>query len=246
MITKPNFNFIPTMKNFVSISALLALSVAFAWAQPPSGAAKKQEKAAQVVKTTTTTYDTIYTNPATTTVVANDSLLNARFDELEKQIKNIKDNVRSSIRFEMRDMQSDSGRMGNFVVRALQNTIPLMPFVAGILIAFFWFRYTYKRKVLRQEMIYKYIDRGEAVPEWLTRAEAPAEPLVPNEAGAPSRKNATLFLVLSIVFAALAVIWLIALTSSHSWRSAAFSLLGCGGFGAAAVWCFRQYLKRTE
>lgn len=234
------------MKHFISIVALLAASAAVALAQPPSGAGKKQAQAAQVVKTTTTTYDTIALPTAEAVVAANDSLINARFDQIQEQIKELKNETRNTVRREVRNLQSDTGRIGNFLVRLLQNSIPLMPFVAGVLIAIFWFRYSYKRRVMRQEMIYKYIDRGEQVPEWLTRSENLAEPMATNDAGVPSKKNAKLFLVLAIIAAAITLIWFIALTSTHNWRGIATAMLACGAFGFATVYCFRQYLKRSE
>lgn len=233
------------MKRIITITALLAASAAIALAQPPSATAKKQAQAVQVVAKTTTTYDTITIAPTQATV-ANDSLINARFDQIQEQIKELKNETRNAVRRELRSAQSDSGRIGNLFVRVLQNTIPMLPFVAGVLIAIFWFRYSYKKRMMRQELIYKYVDRGEQVPEWLARAEVSSEPAATNGTTTPSNKNAKMFLVFSIILAAITLIFMIGLVNAGSWQSVASLLASTGGLAFATIFCFRQYLKRTE
>lgn len=221
---------------------LVALFVLGAIAQPPG---------AKLRKTVTTTVDTILVDLPSSTKTVSDSAVITKIEKLEelmvKQNKEINSRLRS-----MHTKVESSGRAGNFIAPVLRNTIPLMPFIAAVFIVFFWLRYVYRRKLLRQDLILKYIDRGEAVPEWLTQSESKTpiigNPTPQNGEGTPkaSGANSKLFLVLSIILAVWSIIWVIALVNTSGWRPSIVLLIAVSAFGYATFWCFQQFLKRTE
>lgn len=227
-------------KTIISLTvALLALS---AVAQPP---------AAKLRKTVTTTIDTILIDVphvATVTTVSDSAVL-TRLDQLESHIKKSNDAVADKLNSIKRNMNSSS-YAGNFVISALRHTVPLMPFIAAVFIVFFVLRYSYKRKVMNQELIIKYIDRGESVPEWLrtantTRAAWEINQNNDQHENRPSDKNAKLFIVFTIILAAATFIWAIALVNVHGLYDILVTTATTGAFGYATVWCFQQYLKRN-
>lgn len=214
-----------------------------------------QKKEAKIRQTITTKIDTIMVDLPSETRTVSDSLVLSKIDQLQecldKETKKLSSDLRS-LRKDVIIKATSSSRTGNFIISALRNIIPVIPFIAAVFAIFFWLRYVYRRKLLRQDLIIKYIDRGETVPEWLTKGEyQPAFGNNPtgdqeNNSQKLSSTNAKVFLVFSIILAALTFIWTIALINTNGWRSLILLLILAVIFGYATIWCFQQYLKRTE
>lgn len=257
------------MKRRILLTFMVLWAVSFV-AQAQN--ASQLHGAAQLRRTTVTTIDTVLM-AANPTNAINDSIFNARFDDLGNQLKERLDRINGNVKDEVLRVVSrynDYGQYGNFAIAALKNMFPIMPFIALIFIAYYWFRYVYRRRLMRQDMMNKYIDRGETVPDWLAWGEhfTPAKTIVRTvgerqnfdsypdqnvvsenhvtETSVAKSRNATLFLIISIIMAVATFIWCIVLVNVRGGQETIFSFLALAMFAAATFFSFREYLKRTE
>lgn len=221
------------------LAVLIMVFALAAIAQPPG---------AKIRKTAVHTEDAILidTVPGDVSMAAiSESMIDEKLEKMEQRIIEKSDQFSENIINEIQKTNkrySDYGSGGNFFIAFLKNTMPFMPFVAIILIAFFWFRNNYRHRLMRQEMIFKYIDRGEVVPEWLTINE---NSLDNKEPYTGNRSNAKTFLAVSIIMACSTFVAALITVNAYGWNQILSSMIFSLAFGYATVYCFKQYIKRT-
>ncbi|MEF9950501.1 MAG: hypothetical protein RR980_02680 [Mucinivorans sp.] len=197
-----------------------------------------------------TVVDSGYVATNQSNFLVQDSILQAKIDDTQALIKkSTKDinNKLNSVRSEIRS----SGRAGNFMISMLKYLFPFVPFVAMIFVAYFWFHYAYKRRVMRQDLIIKYIDRNQDVPEWLYRT-INSTPMIDSQDqyspgdGKVSASNTKTFLVFTIILGCITFIMALIMIQSSGFYDICVSAAMVLATGYATVWCFQQFVKRSK
>ncbi|MEG1038142.1 MAG: hypothetical protein RSE22_07285 [Mucinivorans sp.] len=226
----------------IFLLSLIALLTLGAFAGPST---------AKLRQTVTTTIDTIMVDmPAADRT--SDSVISAQLCEVKQMVQTRTDDINREIG-KIKNKLNDNGRAGNFIIALLRNTLPFVPFVAIIFIAFFWLQYVYKRRVMRQDLIIRYIDRGETVPEWLAQSivttpivDSATDQYASPNGGRPRSASAKVFLIFTIVLAFISVVWSFVLFNINGLydRILCAVILLCVGY--ATVWCLQQFVKRSR